>query len=135
MTLTNLATGQVITLPDTLLWEDEYTWSPVITTTNYLLTGAIVIQSATKQTGRPITLVGAPDMGWITRSVLEDIRLNAAIAITDSTGRFKLTFKDGRSFNVVFRLDEVPVEAEPVLGIPPQSNTDYYRVTLRFREI
>ncbi|MCB2026500.1 MAG: hypothetical protein KDG56_17140, partial [Ottowia sp.] len=93
------------------------------------------IQSATRQAGRPITLVGAPDMAWVTRAAVEQLRAWAAIPVGGSTGRFELTFADGRVFTVAFRHQEVAIEAEPVLGIPARSGNDFYRLTLRFLEI
>ena len=60
MQLKNLATGVALPLPDDLLWADEHAWSPAVASTSYLITGALLIQSATRQAGRPITLVGAP---------------------------------------------------------------------------
>ena len=52
-----------------------------------------------------------------------------------STGRFELSFTDGRVFTVAFRHQEAAIEAEPVLGIPARSGSDFYRLTLRFLEI
>ena len=62
MLLKNLADGATLTLPDDLLWSDEYAWTPTVASTSYLITGALLIQWATRQAGRPITLVGLPDM-------------------------------------------------------------------------
>jgi hypothetical protein len=139
MNLKNLSDSNTLSLPDDLLWVDEHAWTPALTTTAYLITGALLIQSATRQAGRPITLVGAPDMAWITRAAVEQLYTWAALPIgnaTDNaTGRFALSFKDGRSFTVAFRHAEAAIEAEPVLGIPARLNTDLYRLTLRFLEI
>ena len=103
--------------------------------TSYLITGALLIQSATRQAGRPITLVGAPDMAWVTRAAIEQLRAWAAIPVGGSTGRFELAFADGRVFTVAFRHQEVAIEAEPVMGFPARASTDFYRLTLRFLEI
>ena len=135
MQLTNLETGVALPLPDDLLWSDEHAWSPAVASTSYLITGALLIQSATRQAGRPITLVGAPDMAWVTRATVEQLRAWAAIPIGTATGHFALTFADGRSFTVAFRHSETAIEAEPVLGIPARADTDFYRLTLRFLEI
>ncbi len=135
MQLKNLASGVALPLPDDLLWSDEHAWSPTVASTSYLITGALLIQSATRQAGRPITLVGAPDMAWVTRATLEQLRAWAALAISSATGRFLLTFSDGRSYAVAFRHSESAIEAEPVLGIPARADTDFYRLTLRFLEI
>jgi hypothetical protein len=135
MQLKNLADEVALVLPDDLLWSDEHAWSPAVASASYLITGALLIQSATRQAGRPITLVGAPDMAWVTRATVEQLRVWAAIPIGNATGRFALTFADGRSFTVAFRHAETAIEAEPVLGIPARADTDFYHLTLRFLEI
>lgn len=135
MYLKNLASGVALPLPDDLLWADEHAWSPAVASVSYLLTGALLIQSATRQAGRPITLVGAPDMAWVTRLTVEQLRAWAAIAVSGTTGPFELTFSDGRVFTVAFRHADVAIEAEPVLGIPARSGSDFYRLTLRFMEM
>ena len=135
MQLKNLATGVALPLPDDLLWSDEHAWSPAVASTSYLITGALLIQSATRQAGRPITLMGAPDMAWVTRATIEQLSAWAAIPVSDTAGRFALTFADGRSFTVVYRHAEAAIEAEPVLGIPARADNDFYRLTLRFLEI
>ena len=68
MQLKNLSNEVALPLPDDLLWSDEHAWTPAVATVSYLITGALLIQSATRQAGRPITLVGAPDMAWVTRA-------------------------------------------------------------------
>lgn len=135
MQLKNLSNEVALLLPDDLLWSDEHSWSPAVASTSYLITGALLIQSATRQAGRPITLVGAPDMAWVTRATVELLRAWAAIPVGITTGRFALTLKDGPSFTVAFRHTETAIEAEPVLGIPARADTDFYRLTLRFLEI
>jgi len=135
MQLTNLATGEDLTLPNDLIWSDEHSWTPTISSHSYLITGALLIQSATKQTGREITLIGPVDMGWVTRATLETLRTWAAQTLTDTTGRFQLTLEDGRNYTVAFRHNEVPIESEPVLGFAAQRDEDLYRMTLRFMEI
>lgn len=135
MQLKNLATGVATLLPDDLLWSDEHAWSPAVASTSYLITGALLIQSATRQAGRPITLVGAPDMAWVTRAVVEQLRIWAAAPVSSTSGRFELALADGRVFTVAFRHQEAAIEAEPVLGIPARLASDFYRLTLRFLEI
>ena len=84
MQLKNLDTGVALPLPDDLLWSDEHAWSPAVASTSYLITGALLIQSATRQAGRPITLVGAPDMAWVTRAAVEQLRAWAALAVSEA---------------------------------------------------
>ncbi len=135
MELKNLATEAALLLPDDLLWSDEHAWTPAVSSVSYLITGALLVQSATRQAGRPITLVGPADMAWVTRATLETLRSWAAVALSDTTGRFSLTLTDGRAFTVAFRHQDTAIEAEPVLGIPARSDADFYRLTLRLMEI
>ena len=65
MQLKNLATGVVLLLPDDLLWSDEHAWTPATASVSYLITGALLVQSALRQAGRPMTLTGAQDMAWV----------------------------------------------------------------------
>jgi hypothetical protein len=135
MELKNLATEATLLLPDDLLWSDEHAWTPAVSSVSYLITGALLVQSATRQAGRPITLVGPADMAWVTRATLETLRSWAAAPLSDASGRFALTLADSRSFTVAFRHQDTAIEAEPVLGIPARSDADFYRVTLRLMEI
>ena len=135
MELRQLSSGQTLTLPDDLLWADEHAWTPAVASTTYLITGALLVQSATRQAGRPITLVGPSDMAWVTRATVATLHEWAALALTPDDGRFELRVADGRLFEVAFRHTEVCVEAEPVLGFPARSDTDRYRLTLRFLQL
>ena len=135
MQLTNLDAGVALPLPDDLLWSDEHAWSPAVATTSYLITGALLIQSATRQAGRPITLVGAPDMAWVTRATVAALHEWAALPLTLDDGRFELRLHDDRLFEVAFRHADLCVEAEPVLGFPARSDADRYRLTLRFLQL
>lgn len=127
MELKNLSDGELITLPDDLLWVDEHAWSPVVASVSYLLTGALLVESATRQAGRPITLVGAADMAWVTRGIVNQVYAWAS----EPGRRFELTLIDGRVFEVVFRHHETAIEAEPVAGFPARQDEDWYRVTVR----
>jgi hypothetical protein len=131
----NLATGEALPLPDDLLWSDEHAWSPAVASVSYLLTGALLVQSATRQAGRPITLVGPSDMAWMTRAAVTTLHNWAAAPLSASSGRFELTLTDARVFTVAFRHFDTAVEAEPVLGFPARSDTDFYRITLRLMQI
>lgn len=135
MQLKNLDTGVALPLPDDLLWSDEHAWSPAVANASYLITGALLIQSATRQAGRPITLVGPSDMAWVTRAAVNQLHGWAAAPLTAHSGRFELTLRDARVFTVTFRHQEAAIEAEPVLGFPAQADTDFYRITLRLMQI
>ncbi len=131
MQLKNLADSAVLALPDDLLWADEHAWTPAVAAVSYLLTGALLVESAARQKGRPITLVGAADMAWVSRSTVNRLYAWAA----DPGRQFELTLTDGRTFTVAFRHHETAIEAEPVMGFPARRDTDFYRLTLRLMEI
>jgi hypothetical protein len=135
MQLKNLFSGATLTLPDDLLWSDEHTWSPVVSSVSYLITGALLVQSATRQAGRDVTLVGTADMAWVTRSVVNVLRDWAALPLDAVNGRFELTLTDGRMFTVAFRHADGALEAEPVTGFPARSDFDFYRITLKLMQI
>lgn len=134
MQLTNLSDGVALTLPDDLLWVDEHAWTPAVVSVSYLLTGALLVESALRQKGRLITLQGAADMAWVTRQTLNTLYDWAAQPLTPDSGRMELTLVDARTFRVGFA-PEQPIQAEPVLGFPAQSDADLYRITLRLIEI
>ena len=135
MQLTHLADGNSLTLPDDLLWSDEHSWSAPLSSISYLLTGAMLVQSAQRQGGRPITLSAAPDMAWVRRSVVEQLYRWAAVPLTASSGRFSLHLPNLSPRVVAFRHHQNPIEATPVTGMPAQSDADWYRLTLQLMEL
>ncbi|MCU6432624.1 hypothetical protein LPB67_02380 [Undibacterium sp. Jales W-56] len=131
MQLKNLADSALVALPDDLLWSDEHAWTPAVAAVSYLLTGALLVESAARQKGRPLTLVGSADMAWVTRETVNALYGWAALP----SRQFELTLTDGRVFTVAFRHHETAIEAEPVTGFPARHNNDFYRLTLRLMEI
>ncbi|MHA6896640.1 hypothetical protein ACQUJT_21575 [Ralstonia pseudosolanacearum] len=131
MQLKHLADSAVLALPDDLLWADEHAWTPAVAAVSYLLTGALLVESAARQKGRPLTLLGAADMAWVTRATVNTLYAWAA----NPGSRFELTLADARAFTVAFRHHETAIEAEPVMGFPARHDADFYRLTLRLMEI
>lgn len=135
MQFRNLADEAVLMLPDDLLWSDEHAWTPAVAAVSYLVTGALLVQSATRQAGRPITLVGAADMAWVTRATVNTLYDWAAVPLTETNGRFELTLPDSRIITVAFRHADGAIEAEPVLGMPARADADFYRLTIRLFDV
>lgn len=135
MQLKNLSDEVALVLPDDLLWTDEHAWSPAVSSVSYLITGAMLVQSATRLAGRPITLVGPADMAWVTRATISQLHAWAVVPLSADAGRFLLTLADGRVFTVAFRQVDSAIDAEPVLGFAARSDSDFYRLTVRFMEI
>lgn len=121
----------MLSLPADLLWTDEHAWTPAVASVSYLLTGALLVETSARQKGRPITLVGPADMGWVSRGLVN--QLHGWAAVPDA--RFELTFGDGRLFTAAFRHHETAIEAEPVMGFAARSDDDLYRITLRLMEV
>ena len=131
MNLKNLSDSNTLSLPDDLLWVDEHAWTPAVTATAYLITGALLIQSAIRQAGRPVTLVSPPDMAWVTRAAVKQLHEWAS-----TPGKtFELLLQDGRRFTVAFRHGDGALEAEAVMGFSAFKAGEFYRVTVRLMEV
>lgn len=123
--------GEVVNLPDDLLWEDEFSWSPTASEHNYALDGTLIVEQATKRAGRPISLVAPPNMAWIKRSEIE--MLHQWSSLKDTT--FKLVFEyasDKREFNVIFDNSSEAMSGSPVKGYPSHEKTDWFVSGLKF---
>lgn len=128
---TTLALGATtITLPDDLLWPDEFTWAPVAQVASYGVTGALHIDAAAKLAGRPITLAGGDDYAWCPRSTL--IALEAWKALPAQV--FTLTLR-GVQYPVIFDHEKGAVDAKSVADYSDPSADDPYVVTLRFLKV
>ncbi|WP_428243011.1 hypothetical protein [Gynuella sp.] len=110
-----------ITLPD-LVWSDEFDWSGIDQTNDRAVNGNMIINQAQLNYGRPITLEGGSDFGWVTRA---DVVVLHALAMTTDT--LTLTLYDARTFSVVFDRSSGPaVKFAPVLTtVDPDDNTPY----------
>ena len=94
-----------------------------------LADGAVVVQADAQQTGRPITLQGGDNFGWIDKATLELLRLKAR----DAGLQMTLTMHNGVTHNVVFTADRL--SATPVVDYSNPANDDYYTVTLYLMEL
>ena len=65
-----------IQLPDQLVWDDEFAWSPANQQITLTLTGAQFIQESAAS-GRPISLLHT-DKAWITRAALSQLKAKEA---------------------------------------------------------
>ena len=118
-----------ITLPEDLIWLDEYKWSGVAQQEDIMADGAVVVQADAQQTGRPITLAGGDNFGWIAKSTLESLRTLSRTAGSEYT----LVLNDGSERNVVFTGERLT--AEPVVEHNTPADTDYYVATLYLMEL
>lgn len=119
-----------IEIPAGMYWTDEYAWCDMARAFTRSVSGAQIIQSGKKKNGRPITLEGSENEGWIYRDILD--QLQALANSDDEDATHTLLLADGRSFTVKWADGEAPITARPInnLEITPQ---DYcYIATLRF---
>ena len=88
----------IITLPDDLLWINEFEWNPVEQTTERSLTGALLIQEGQFNYGRPIVLSGNGEAGWVSRLTVKNL-----FALSKAANKIMtLTLPDSRQFSVIF---------------------------------
>ena len=71
--------ASTVALTDRLVWSDEHSWSPVQQATAWSTTGALLVDVAVKQAGRPITLDGNALSAWMSRAVANTLAAWAAI--------------------------------------------------------
>ncbi len=127
-------TLDTIQIPAGCAWTDEYTWSPVQTSEERSLTGALIIDVGTRIKGRPITLEATDNRGWhgMTKTVVD--ALMALAAVPGET--YPLTLADGRAFTVAFRsADGQPITARPLVDRETPPADWPYITTIRLMEI
>lgn len=115
-----------IALPAGMLWVDEFAWAAAKRSVERSITGAQIIDEATKVAGRPITLQGAQDQGWIRRATLLAVRALADVP----GGQYQLTLATGEQFTVMFAPDEA-IDAQPISRPELPAHTAPYVATLR----
>lgn len=127
-TLTYLST--TLTLWRHLLWTNEFAWQPVaMSAPRYSITGALIIESAARQAGRPIELAG--DSAFILRSDLLTLRTWAAMP----GQTFSLVVRGEPARTVIFDQQAGAIEATPLVDYSDPAASDYYRLALRFLEV
>lgn len=124
-TLTKAST--VVTLPDDILWSDEFEWSAVVERRAFSVSGAVLRDNGVKQAGRLITLQAGQDFAWAPLSVVQSLHA----LVHDPVGTMVLLYR-GTSYTVVWDRDRTPLEAAPVVDYFDPEAADFYALTLRF---
>lgn len=119
-------------LPGDMVWHEHFGWSPVVQQVGYTLTGALVVETATKQAGRPITLSTGADFAWITKAVADQL-----LAWAEIPGKTFTLGAHGAVYSVMMRHDDPPAVEATLLaeGKNPLVAADWMRVTLKLMEI
>lgn len=121
-----------IQLPSDMVWEDEFGWDKVQRAASYSVTGALIMDVGVKQAGRPITLTGQADAGWIQR---QSLRALYELAETQPAAVHTLRLADGREYPTTFAPDGAPIVATPI-GRPDMPPDEWpYFITLRLIEV
>jgi len=120
-----------IQIPRGLVWADEFAWHPVLREAEYSITGALLLDASTRLAGRPITLQGSEDAGWLTRTTL----LALYALAENASATHALTLADGRTYTVTFAAGDTPIEAAPLARpeLPPAAWP--YIATIRLIEV
>lgn len=119
-----------ITLPEGLVWIDEFDWSPVQRTA-HRHPGGWYVERATACPLRPITLEGGQSWCWISRANLLTLQ-----TLLETAGPHLLTLHDGRQFDVEAVGQAGVVEARPVPVVAdsgptdPTAATNYYIIRI-----
>ncbi len=119
-----------VTLPDDILWADEFAWHPVEQRVDQTITGALIVQAAERLAGRPITLQSGQNFAWLTRAQLDNLKVWAAIPGKTLTLNIR-----GVARSVMFRHNDGAVEAEMVMYHAAPTASDFYVCVVRFLEI
>lgn len=132
-----MITLDAVALPDGLVWSDEFEFRNDTTSIAYSIDGSLLVDRASKQAGRTITLVGGVNFAWITRANVK--LLQTALESYPDTG-LTLTLHDNRQFQVIpesgtpLTVSQVPVVNSSGLADPVDA-TKYYIETLKLIEV
>ena len=126
-------TLDAITLPEDLVWVNEYNWSPVVQDAKKSVTGALIIQEAKQLTGRSIVLSGAENAAWIDRATLDALQVKSdtvdlAMVLTHNSTAYNVMFDRSSNSDTGITVKEVYPVANP-------TSDHVYQITLKLIEI
>lgn len=132
MSITLTYNGVTAHISDRLDWQDEFSWSPVEQATSYSTTGALLVDVALKQAGRPITLMGTETAAWVTRALCSTLQAWANLPGIQLT----LVLR-GHARQVMFDHAKGGFVGQPVFKLQDgeESNEQLYLPTFRFIEV
>ena len=130
---TTLSDGATtVTLPAGLAWTDEFEWSPVQQAVEPSITGALIIQIGTQQSGRPITLQASEKEGWLNspRTLVQQLH-----AWAKTPGQQLTLTRNGTAYTVIWRHhDAPPLVARPLGDIITDTPDHPHILTLKLME-
>jgi len=122
-----LSNGTIsVTLPNDLEWTDRYSWSRQKDQIDITLGGSLIIQNSAQLKGRPITLSGGDDYGWMSQADMDTL-----YQLYDAGSNMTLTLNDGSSYTVRFRYEQTAIRSTPIAP-----NWDKFNnITISLREV
>lgn len=132
MSITLTYNGTTAHISDRLDWQDEFSWSPVDQSSSYSTTGALLLDVALKQAGRPLTLIGTETDAWITRALCSTLQAWAELPGIQLT----LVLR-GQPRQVMFDHAKGGFTGKPVFKLQDGEQTldQLYLPTFRFIEV
>ena len=120
-----------INLPPDMYWPDQ-SWTGVEAgSDDYSLNGSLHIDTFVKQAGRPITLQGGENFGWVTWQTVLDL-----VDWAKDPGKEMTITIDSTSYTVRFDYSKGdPVTHTPIFMLNPPRADDFYYITLRLIEV
>lgn len=110
-----------IPLPPELSWSDRYNWQSLAVATEYSLTGALIVDTAEKLAGRPITLQSGQNRAWMLRSEIDQIK-----ALQTAGDPVSLSIR-GETLTVLV----TSVEAAPLWDLSEDATDPYCLATIK----
>ena len=132
MSITLTYNGVTAYISDRLDWQDEFSWSPVDQSSSYSTTGALLLDVALKQAGRPLTLIGTETDAWITRALCSTLQAWAELPGIQLT----LVLR-GQPRQVMFDHAKGGFTGQPIFKLQDGEQTldQLYLPTFRFIEV
>jgi hypothetical protein len=122
--------GTTLALPLEMAWPDEFGWSPVQQSSERSITGSLIVDVAAKTGGRPITLQGGDEFGWMTRADVTTLQTWRAVPGAQMTLLFR-----GVTRTVAFDHESTALEYQAIADYADPLPGDPCAVTLRFLEL
>lgn len=116
-------TLDALTLSNDLMWNSQYNWSPVVQTVSYAIDGTMIVEAGTKMKGRPVSLTGGSNFGWMQRSLIDQIYAKAVVAGLTMT----LVYK-GTSLTVMFDHERGALDLALALPYSEYASNDWIQV-------
>ncbi|MEO5346690.1 MAG: hypothetical protein H7834_09980 [Magnetococcus sp. YQC-9] len=114
-------------LPESIQWTDRYGWSQVRQSLAQTLSGRVVLHARRQMNGRPITLLAADGVTWLTQTEVETILVMAG----QPGASFELLWQTDPIRVVMFRHHDPPA----VTFLPIFPHTPPYTGEIRLVEI